>query len=39
MQFVRYWLHAEFLLINAGKMSKSAGAAKQSATWARGVRR
>ena len=26
-QFVRYWLHAEFLLINAGKMSKSSGAA------------
>jgi cysteinyl-tRNA synthetase len=26
-QFVRYWMHAEFLLINAGKMSKSAGAA------------
>ena len=25
--FVRYWLHGEFLLINAGKMSKSAGAA------------
>ncbi len=25
--FVRYWMHAEFLLINAGKMSKSAGAA------------
>jgi cysteinyl-tRNA synthetase len=26
-QFVRYWVHGEFLLINAGKMSKSAGAA------------
>jgi cysteinyl-tRNA synthetase len=26
-QFVRYWMHSEFLLINAGKMSKSAGAA------------
>jgi cysteinyl-tRNA synthetase len=26
-QFVRYWMHGEFLLINAGKMSKSAGAA------------
>jgi cysteinyl-tRNA synthetase len=26
-QFVRYWVHGEFLLVNAGKMSKSAGAA------------
>lgn len=26
-RFVRYWVHGEFLLINAGKMSKSAGAA------------
>ncbi|MBF6612448.1 MAG: cysteine--tRNA ligase [Chloroflexi bacterium] len=26
--FVRYWVHGEFLLINAGKMSKSAGAAE-----------
>jgi cysteinyl-tRNA synthetase len=26
-EFVRYWLHGEFLLINSGKMSKSAGAA------------
>jgi cysteinyl-tRNA synthetase len=25
--FVRYWMHAEFLQINSGKMSKSAGAA------------
>jgi cysteinyl-tRNA synthetase len=25
--FVRYWMHGEFLLINSGKMSKSAGAA------------
>ncbi len=25
--FVRYWVHGEFLLINAAKMSKSAGAA------------
>jgi cysteinyl-tRNA synthetase len=29
-QFVRYWLHGEFLLINSGKMSKSAGAAGES---------
>ncbi len=26
-QFVRYWMHAEFLLINTGKMSKSRGLA------------
>src|SRR5438552_6572540 len=26
-QFVRYWMHNEFLLINASKMSKRAGAA------------
>ena len=29
-QFVRYWMHSEFLLINAGKMSKSKGAAGES---------
>jgi cysteinyl-tRNA synthetase len=29
-QFVRYWMHGEFLLINAGKMSKSAGAAGET---------
>jgi cysteinyl-tRNA synthetase len=29
-QFVRYWMHSEFLLINAGKMSKSKGAADES---------
>jgi cysteinyl-tRNA synthetase len=28
--FVRYWLHGEFLLINSGKMSKSAGAAGET---------
>ncbi len=28
--FVRYWMHSEFLLINAGKMSKSKGAASES---------
>ena len=26
-KFVNYWMHSEFLLINAGKMSKSKGAA------------
>ncbi len=30
-EFVRYWMHAEFLLINAGKMSKSAGTATDQA--------
>ncbi len=29
-QFVNYWMHAEFLLINAGKMSKRTGAATGS---------
>jgi cysteinyl-tRNA synthetase len=31
-QFVRYWMHGEFLLINAGKMSKSAGAAGETSS-------
>ncbi|HET6261585.1 MAG TPA: DALR domain-containing protein, partial [Chloroflexia bacterium] len=36
-QFVRYWLHAEFLLINAGKMSKSAGAAGEGRDMGEGI--
>ena len=30
-QFVHYWMHSEFLLINSGKMSKSKGAATTEA--------
>src|SRR5207248_8178959 len=29
-QFERYWMHGEFLRINAGKMSKSAGTAGEA---------
>jgi cysteinyl-tRNA synthetase len=38
-QFVRYWMHSEFLLINAGKMSKSSGAAgeQQSRDMGEGI--
>lgn len=35
--FVHYWMHAEFLLINAGKMSKSAGAVGQQRDMGEGI--
>jgi cysteinyl-tRNA synthetase len=36
-QFVRYWLHNEFLLINASKMSRSAGAAGEQKDMGEGI--
>lgn len=36
-EFVRYWLHGEFLLINAGKMSKSAGEAGAEKDMGEGI--
>jgi cysteinyl-tRNA synthetase len=36
-QFVRYWLHGEFLLTNSLKMSKSAGAADEAKDMGEGI--
>jgi cysteinyl-tRNA synthetase len=36
-QFVRYWMHNEFLLINASKMSRSAGAANEPKDMGEGI--
>ena len=36
-QFVRYWLHGEFLLINATKMAKRAGAAGEARDMGEGI--
>ena len=36
-QFVRYWLHGEFLLTNSQKMSKSAGAANEQRDMGEGI--
>jgi len=36
-QFVRYWVHGEFLLINAAKMAKRAGAANQARDMGEGI--
>jgi cysteinyl-tRNA synthetase len=36
-QFVRYWLHGEFLLTNSMKMSKSAGAASGERDMGEGI--
>jgi cysteinyl-tRNA synthetase len=36
-EFVRYWMHGEFLLIDSGKMSKSAGAAGERHDMGEGI--